>query len=167
MIRLSTGPMIKILSTFSLHASGKRTTFKIWSMFFDYQGPLASKSPITSPELPSTSLKSSPSSKKSSPTATHMPPMGPSTSISKPTGKSLNTVSSKESSKPKLKTRKKIKRTKRGTRRTLPFGKPLNPSNPSGPHPGVKADPAGTLSALPWQSQSLDKKWTFTQAVST
>jgi hypothetical protein len=113
------------------------------------------------------SLKSSPSSKKSSPTATHMPPMGPSTSISKPTGKSLNTVSSKESSKPKLKTRKKIKRTKRGTRKILHSGKPLNPSNPSGPHPGVKADPAGTLSALQWQSRSLDKKWTFTQAVST
>ncbi len=39
MIRLSTGPMTKILSTFSLHASGKRTTFKIWSIFLLIQVP--------------------------------------------------------------------------------------------------------------------------------
>ncbi len=134
---------------------------------FAYSGPLALKSLITSPELPNTFLKSSPSSKKSSPMATHMPPTGPSTSTSKHTGKSLNTVSSKESVQPKLNKKKKIKRTKRGTKKTLSFGKLLNPSNPSGHHPGVKEDPAGILSALPWQSRSLDKKWTFIRAVST
>ncbi len=135
--------------------------------FFAYQGLLVSKSPITSPELPNTYLKSSPSSKKSSPMATHMPPMDLSTSTSKHTGKSLNMVSSKESVQPKLSNKKKIKRTKRGTKKTLSFGKLLNPSNQSGHHPGVKEDPAGILSALPWQYRSLDKKWTFIRAVST
>ena len=96
-----------------------------------------------------------------------MPPMDQYTLTSKPTEKSSNTASSKELNKLKPKKNKKTKKAKRKTSKTLPSGKPPNPMNPNGPLLGVKADPAGTLSALPWLSQFLARKWTSTLEVLT
>lgn len=61
----------------------------------------------------------------------------------------------------KHKNNKKIKRGKKGTKRTLPYGRLPNLSNLSGLHPGDKVDQAGILSARQWLYLFWVRKWIF------